>query len=82
MNSSLRPRITVHHRVPHVPPPADGVVPAVDDHDPAATDCGWYASSFALRQGLVVRELDASDGQVAALWFAQQFGQPLPGALQ
>lgn len=78
MNSSLRPRTIVHHRVPRVAPPADGISVDVDRLDAAVPDCGWYESSFALRQGLAVSELDDSDGSVAALWFAQL----QPGGLQ
>jgi hypothetical protein len=68
MNSSLRPRVIVHHSVPRVQPPSDGIAVAVDDGSEPA--CGWYESSFALRQGLAVSELTDSDGSVAALWFA------------
>jgi hypothetical protein len=79
MTTSLRPRTIVHVRVPHVPVPVP--VPAADapsDHGPgaapaddtAAPGCGWYESSFALRQGLAVSELGDADGSVAALWFA------------
>lgn len=38
-----------------------------DDDTPV---CGWFDSSWALRQGLAVSELPDSDGTVAALWFA------------
>lgn len=69
MNSSLRPRTIVHHSVPHVPARADGIAAEVDRHEPAAPACGWFESSFVLRQGLAVSELDDSDGSVAALWF-------------
>jgi hypothetical protein len=71
MISSLHPHIRVDHSVPSVQPPADGIAVTVVDRVPAAADCGWYESSFALRQGLAVSELDDSDGSVAALWFAQ-----------
>lgn len=46
-------------------PPAD--LPAADDPAPA---CGWFDSSWELRQGLAVTELPDSDGSAAALWFA------------
>lgn len=42
--------------------------PAVDEQ---ARACGWFESSWALRQGLAVSELPDSDGAVAALWFAE-----------
>lgn len=71
MISSQRPQIRVHQSVPPVQPLADGLASAVDERGSAAADCGWYESSFALRQGLAVSELDDSDGSVAALWFAQ-----------
>ena len=41
---------------------------AVDEDTRA---CGWFDSSWALRQGLAVSELPDSDGAVAALWFAE-----------
>jgi hypothetical protein len=31
--------------------------------------CGWFDSSWELRQGLSISELPASDLVVAALWF-------------
>ena len=48
---------------------------AIDCAEPAnAADavpvCGWFDSSWELRQGLAVTELPDSDGTVAALWFA------------
>ena len=64
MTTSTRPRLVVHVSILRVPPQADE---AADDGAPG---CGWYASSFALRQGLAVSELPDSDGSVAALWFA------------
>lgn len=69
MTSSPRPRIIVHHRVPRVQPPAEGIV-AVAVDGAAPTDCGWYESSFALRQGLAVSELADDDGSAVAQWFA------------
>ena len=69
MSASARPRRVVHVSIPRVPSPeAD----ATDDASPA---CGWFESSWALRQGLAVQELGASelpdtDGTLAALWFA------------
>ncbi len=68
MHSPQRPRVIVHHRVPSVQPPADGIAVAADDRAPPA--CGWYESSFALRQGLAVSELADDDGGGAAQWFA------------
>lgn len=70
MTTSARPRRTVHVSVPTVPP-LDGD-PADDDGSPV---CGWFESSWALREGLAVQELGASelpdpDGTLAALWFA------------
>lgn len=44
--------------------------PAAIDGDDAAPACGWFESSFVLRQGLTVSELPDSDGAVAALWFS------------
>lgn len=41
--------------------------PAAEDSTPV---CGWFDSSWELRQGLAVTELPDSDGSVAALWFA------------
>ncbi|MES2719022.1 MAG: hypothetical protein V4795_24900 [Pseudomonadota bacterium] len=64
MNPSVQPRLVVHLSIPKVRPLGD---------DGGAQDtpaCGWYESSFALRQGLAVSELPDSDGSVAALWFA------------
>ena len=82
MNSSLRPRTIVRHSVPRVAPPAGGIAVDVDLQAPASADCGWYASSFDLRQGLAVSELVDSDGSLAALWFAPAFAPLQPGALQ
>ena len=61
-------------------------LPLVDAGDAAATtalaeapvppvaaelrSCGWFESSWELRQGLAVHELPDSEGAVAALWFA------------
>ena len=33
--------------------------------------CGWFESSWDLRQGLAVSELPDSDSTVAALWFTR-----------
>lgn len=38
--------------------------------EPAESACGWFESSWELRQGLHVSELPDSDLAVAALWFA------------
>lgn len=78
MNSSQRPRTIVHHSVPRVPPPVDGTT-ALVDHE-GTPGCGWYESSFVLRQGLHVSELDDSDGSVAALWSAALRAADQPGA--
>jgi hypothetical protein len=75
MNSSLRPRTTVQPGLPPAQPPADNSAAAVDGDTPA---CGWYESSFALRQGLAVSELSDGDARLAALWFDQL----RPAALQ
>lgn len=64
MNTSIRPRLVVHVSIPKVQPHID------EGADEGAQACGWYESSFALRQGLAVSELPDSDGSVAALWFA------------
>lgn len=79
MNTSPRPRIVVHLSLPKVPPASadTSVVDAAAEND-SAPACGWYDSSFALRQGLVVSELPDNDGSVAALWFAAL----APGRLQ
>ena len=37
--------------------------------EPAESACGWFDSSWELRQGLAVSELPDSDMAVAALWF-------------
>ena len=66
MTTTSRPRRVVHVSIPRVPPQGDA--DAETDH--GAQACGWYESSFALRQGLAVSELPDSDGSVAALWFA------------
>jgi hypothetical protein len=52
---------------PDLPVLAAGTAP--DDDDTPA--CGWFDSSWALRQGLAVSELPDSDGIVAALWFEE-----------
>ncbi len=70
MTTSARHRRTVHVSIPTVPP-LDGD-PADAEGSPV---CGWFESSRALRAGLAVQELGASDlpdpdGTLAALWFA------------
>jgi hypothetical protein len=35
----------------------------------ATSGCGWFDSSWELRQGLAISELPASELAVAALWF-------------
>ena len=64
MNPSARPRLIVHVSIPRVP------AAAADEAADPAPACGWFESSWALRNGLAVSELPDSDGSVAALWFA------------
>jgi len=64
-------RRIVHVRIAKVPP----ATPDEADADVDGPACGWFDSSFALRQGLAVQELGPSelpdaDGTLAALWFA------------
>ncbi len=66
MTPAARPRLVVHVSIPRVPPM---VMPAPEPLPPEAPACGWFDSSWALRQGLAVRELPDSDGAAAALWF-------------
>ena len=78
MTPSARPRRTVHVSIPQV---HQAETDLADDPSPA---CGWFESSWALRQGLAVQELGASDlpdtdGTLAALWFAA-LGAPLQAA--
>ncbi len=75
MTTSPRPRRTVHVSIPRVP------APEADALDDASPGCGWFESSWALRQGLAVQELGASqlpdsDGTLAALWFAALAAPP------
>ena len=80
MTPSARPRRTVLVSIPKVP------AAETDQPEDAGPACGWFESSWALRQGLAVQELGASDlpdpdGTLAALWFAalatpQPAGQP------
>ena len=85
MPTSLRPRLLVRLRLLPVDPPAgvsvghdahdaqqarapaDAAMPVDDD---AASACGWYDSSFALREGLAVSELDDGADSLAAFGFA------------
>lgn len=73
MNSPARPRVIVHVSIAKVPPVTPVEADACDDAGPT---CGWYESSWALREGLAVRELAPAelpdDGSVAALWLAAQ----------
>ena len=64
MNPSPRPRRIVHVSIPRVP------AATPDEAADPAPACGWFESSWALRQGLAVSELPDGDGTVAALWFA------------
>lgn len=75
MTPSARPRLVVHVSIPKVP------AATPDEASEAAPECGWYESSWALRQGLAVSELADSDGTVAALWFAAPAG-PASACLQ
>lgn len=75
MATTDRPRIVVHVSIPRVPPAAAAGDPPADEHGPV---CGWYDSSWALRQGLAVQELGPcelpDDGTLAALWLAALAG--------
>ena len=58
-----------------LPMPLPCPLPLTDDEalalELACPACGWFDSSWALRQGLLVSVLPDSDGAVAALWFAE-----------
>lgn len=43
-----------------------------------ARACGWFDSSWDLRQGLAVSELPEAELPVAALWFAELMPAVLP----
>ena len=43
-----------------------------------ARTCGWFDSSWELRQGLAVNELPEAELPVAALWFAELMPALLP----
>ena len=43
-----------------------------------APACGWFDSSWELRQGLAVNELPEAELPVAALWFAELMPVVLP----
>ena len=43
-----------------------------------ARACGWFDSSWELRQGLAVNELPEAELPVAALWFAELMPVVLP----
>ena len=80
MSTSARPRRPVRVSIPTVPP-LDGDPPE-EDGSPV---CGWFESSWALREGLAVQELGASDqpapdGTLAALWFAALAAAPSPAS--
>ena len=90
MPNSLRSRFLVRDRLPFSapadsvpagrrhPPPADAETPGADAMAPA---CGWYESSFALRQGLAVCELGDGDASLAAFGFVvpPTAGRAAPG---
>ena len=42
--------------------------------------CGWFDSSWELRQGLAVNELPEAELPVAALWFAELMPLLLPAS--
>ena len=42
--------------------------------------CGWFDSSWELRQGLAVKELPEAELPVAALWFAELMPVVLPAS--
>lgn len=42
--------------------------------------CGWFDSSWELRQGLAVNELPEAELAVAALWFAELLPVVLPAS--
>ena len=42
--------------------------------------CGWFDSSWELRQGLAVNELPEAELPVAALWFAELMPVVLPAS--
>jgi hypothetical protein len=42
--------------------------------------CGWFDSSWELRQGLAVNELPEAELPVAALWFAELLPVLLPAS--
>jgi hypothetical protein len=71
MTTPARPRVVVHVSIPKVLPAQPDGAAADDDAGPV---CGWFESSLALRDGLVVHELGPGawpdDGTVAALWLA------------
>jgi len=72
MTASRSPRLVVHVSIPNVPAVLAEEAEQADDAGPV---CGWYESSWALRQGLAVQEvglseLPDSDGTLAALWLA------------
>lgn len=76
MTTPARTRVIVHVSIPKVPA-ASAEVPEIAEAADAADEgpvCGWFESSWALRQGLAVQELGpgelADDGTVAALWLA------------
>lgn len=45
-----------------------------------ARACGWFDSSWELRQGLAVNELPEAELAVAALWFAELLPVVLPAS--
>ncbi len=73
MTTPTRARVIVHVSIPKVPVASTEVAEAAEAVDDGPV-CGWFESSWALRQGLAVQELGhgelAADGTVAALWLA------------
>ena len=73
MIQPIPPRYTRNGQ-PLPPPSPLPLLPADDDAmalEATSPVCGWFDSSWALRQGLAVSDLPDSDGAVAALWFAE-----------
>jgi len=73
MTTPTRARVIVHVSIPKVPVASTEVAEAAEAVDDGPV-CGWFESSWALRQGLAVQELGpgelADDGTVAAPWLA------------
>lgn len=61
---------------------AGSAASAAAGHDEAGDvrACGWFDSSWELRQGLAVNELPEAELAVAALWFAELLPVVLPAS--